>query len=801
MEAQGRRILKDGRQYDALIEPAKGTYTMLQHGDATVFDTISTIKKVVSTSRGQVAKLAEHLKGRTVHDTCRNIWHFVYDHIQYKIDKAGTEEVRSPARVWADRHTGVDCDCYSTFISCLLTNLGISHSLRMTAYKTHHASGNELDKPWQHVYVIVVTNPAGYAKDPLNPAHYIVLDCVKDEFNAEHGPITAYKDYPMNLARLDGLGNTTETQLWSDDYTVDGLGRVVSRRGKKTKKVVAKIDTPVESKAAIVTATPNTVAPAAHQLVRNTAVARFPGQEQPGTRKMEVGKRAAYQQTRTISENTGVLKNGTTVDLGEAIQTEYFNNIFPGSSNGFTYHNRVLLRNGKPTGDKLMRFVVIDGVLKGHDVQGRFWTDFGDGNLRLIPGKKVWNPGVALGSIASIWQIDESGNLYSSLSGNQMFDTYGLLLDADYVRKQLADRRKKLGLSGTEGLSGLAALEAILDQHLENPDFVQQVLSIPVGDGDDINGICGLSGGLATVENVVEYPSLEHALYDQNGGVITIDGLGRVRRGSSRRAVARKTVTKNANAGKQEVDEQIPAATATTVGKELPLYIPANTLRNLLQLRLMNMARLNKNGHNFRNNLTLDGVDGLGMLGFLNNLFKDIGKTFSSQNILRQAAAATSFIPVVGSAISSVAQPLVNSAIDADNARGDMQRAQQQQQAMAAQAPVPVANAAAPMSMVNPNDLTNMTAEDIAAYNAAATGTAGLGNILAGPMDWVKKNPGTAIAAGAAGAFLIYRAMTASSSPSKRKMGLTGYKRKTNRKKSGSAAKSGSTHVAKPFKF
>lgn len=800
MEASRQRKLTDGRQYDALIDPAKGTVTMLSKGGATVFDTIKTIKAVVDDSRSQVKALAKHLSGASLEQTCHRIWNFIYDHIQYKIDTPGTEQVRSPARTWADRVTGVDCDCYSTFISCILSNLGIPHVLRMTAYRQHSTSIPTL-RPWQHVYVIVVTDQQTYQREPLNSDSYITLDCVKDEFNAEHGPITAYQDFPMNLARLDGLADTSYQNIGADDYTVDGLGRVVRRRGAKTKAVDAKVVPKPGAQPAVVPA-PTTAAPVAHQLAPNTSAymvrPRMKGQETPGQRKFFMGPKAPFSRTQLVSENEGTLKSGITVALGEEIKTEYFNNIFPGSTNGYTFYNRVLLRNGRPTGDKLMRFWVIDGVLKGHDVQGRYYTDFGDGNLRLIPGAKVWNPGVSLGAIGPAWEINEGGELRSKLDG--VFDTYGLMIDADYARRQLSRRKEKLGLSGTSlyDLDGMGSLAAILGDYLDNPAFIEQVYRIPVGGADDINGVCGLSGGFTALEGAEMIGSLAEALDNQGEGIILLDGLGRTRRATGRRAASRKTVSKPTAAAQQtEANQPVPAATATNAGKSLPIYIPANTLRNLLQLRSLHIARLNSNGHNFPNDLSLNGGLGdLGELGFWGNLMKDIGRTFSSQNLLKVAASATNFIPVVGGAVNSVVSPIVNNAIDADNARG-----QQQSQGEPVQ---PVPQQGGQGSPVQLAPAIRIGDEDTRAYNDALSG---LGSTGFNPLDWVKANPGTAIAIGAVGAYLGYRAFTGGSTTRTRSRPLSGTTRKksssgktTKGGKKGSAAK-GSTHKANPFKI
>ena len=53
--------------------------------------------------KSDTAKLAPILKGKSLEETLRNNWNFVYNHIQYKLDTPGIEELRRPARTWAER--------------------------------------------------------------------------------------------------------------------------------------------------------------------------------------------------------------------------------------------------------------------------------------------------------------------------------------------------------------------------------------------------------------------------------------------------------------------------------------------------------------------------------------------------------------------------------------------------------------------------------------------------------------------------------------------------------------------------
>jgi hypothetical protein len=220
MEATGKRNIQNGIQYDYLFPAASGAMNTVRK-DATVGDTVSFIKKVVPETIDQTRNIAVALKGRSVYDTCKNIWHFVYSHIAYKKDEDGYEQIRSPARSWRDRKSGVDCDCYSTFISSILTNLGIPHILRITKYQKDY---------FQHIYPIV---PDG--------GRTITIDCVTDRFDYEV-PYSEKKDTHMDLQFLNGLGRPMPYSS-VDDQIIDGYDEVgeLGLFGKRKKKQQAAI--------------------------------------------------------------------------------------------------------------------------------------------------------------------------------------------------------------------------------------------------------------------------------------------------------------------------------------------------------------------------------------------------------------------------------------------------------------------------------------------------------------------------------------------------------------------------------
>jgi len=183
--AAGRRAIRSGAEYNKYFNlgSVEGEEITLLN-DGSVSDTVEQMKKIVRTTLPQTKKIASVLKGSTREATARNLWDFLYNHVQYTKDNPLREQLRTPARTWQDRARGVDCDCYSIFISSVLTNLGIPHFFRIAAY-----NGGD----FQHVYVVVPDS-----------GKQIIIDPVVDRFNSEH-PYSDKKDFNMKVTMLNGV--------------------------------------------------------------------------------------------------------------------------------------------------------------------------------------------------------------------------------------------------------------------------------------------------------------------------------------------------------------------------------------------------------------------------------------------------------------------------------------------------------------------------------------------------------------------------------------------------------------------
>ena len=177
----GYRPIKSGAEYDRYFpKPESQDRIIIEDGE--VHQTVDLMKRVVWKYIDDTKQIAPIFSSNTKRETCRNIWNFLYHHIQYRLDKQGLEELRRPARSWSDRKSGIDCDCFSIFCSSILTNLKIPHSFRITKYGSEH---------YQHVYVVVP-----------DQSNLILIDAVLSSFDYEK-PFTQKKDFTMNLSGID----------------------------------------------------------------------------------------------------------------------------------------------------------------------------------------------------------------------------------------------------------------------------------------------------------------------------------------------------------------------------------------------------------------------------------------------------------------------------------------------------------------------------------------------------------------------------------------------------------------------
>jgi hypothetical protein len=222
------RRIKSGAEYEKYFDAPTGENERIKD-NATVHDTLAFVGVLVNKTLNDTRKIAQVLKRTTLEATCKSIFDFFYQHYQYKLDEFGIEQVRRPTRAWADRKTGIDCDCFSASVSSVLTNLGIAHHLKIIAIK---------NRPnYQHIYVVV---PKQKGLDINSRANYWVIDPVLNSFDEEAPQITKTDYLKMNGIPLEqlngiddvaGLGNEFEgVENELNGLSDESVGRVFHQR-------------------------------------------------------------------------------------------------------------------------------------------------------------------------------------------------------------------------------------------------------------------------------------------------------------------------------------------------------------------------------------------------------------------------------------------------------------------------------------------------------------------------------------------------------------------------------------------
>lgn len=170
-----------------LIKPPRREDDQVRYPDGVTTDIVETVLFADKKSGYYTKEFAASLKGKTLIDTCRNIWEFVKKQIPYVLDPAGDQNIKSPGRLWQEK--AGDCKSFSVFTASCLKNLGIPYGFRFASY-------SKTDPTPTHVYVYV---PIGNKE--------IILDSVWT------GPFNTQKTYTFKqdklMSRIAYLGTTS----------------------------------------------------------------------------------------------------------------------------------------------------------------------------------------------------------------------------------------------------------------------------------------------------------------------------------------------------------------------------------------------------------------------------------------------------------------------------------------------------------------------------------------------------------------------------------------------------------------
>lgn len=159
-------------------------------------------------------KIAYKFKGGTVKQTCKNIFNWLKNNIEYKIEPASMQTTKSLQRLVSDGYG--DCKHYSGFFAAVLTSLGIKHHYRFASYSSSNTP--------THVYVV--------AYDENNRPVY--CDAVLDTFNTQKSYKSKIDKYMLaHLGSIDAIGRKTKAQR------VEKRAERKENRQAVVKKVVA----------------------------------------------------------------------------------------------------------------------------------------------------------------------------------------------------------------------------------------------------------------------------------------------------------------------------------------------------------------------------------------------------------------------------------------------------------------------------------------------------------------------------------------------------------------------------------
>ena len=138
------------------------------------------IEAAIPQATKQAATFADRYRGKDEIETCKKIFDYLKNNINYKADGAD-QQVRLPSGLM--RTAQGDCKSYSVFTSAVLSNLGIPHKLVYASYDPR-------DTTPSHIYVMTDKG--------------CIIDAVYGKFNAEKK--ATYKKYKkMNISYIAGV--------------------------------------------------------------------------------------------------------------------------------------------------------------------------------------------------------------------------------------------------------------------------------------------------------------------------------------------------------------------------------------------------------------------------------------------------------------------------------------------------------------------------------------------------------------------------------------------------------------------
>lgn len=137
-----------------------GINDLLCYGDNR--DVVRNIVTCYERWKEQPMEIVDGLRGYDIDTQCESIFEYLIENTQYKLDSAGKQYIKSPARLLTDGCG--DCKSLTMFVVCCLHCLGISHIIRFVNFD----GGGQ----YTHVYPVAIDE---------NGKEIILDACEKDE--------------------------------------------------------------------------------------------------------------------------------------------------------------------------------------------------------------------------------------------------------------------------------------------------------------------------------------------------------------------------------------------------------------------------------------------------------------------------------------------------------------------------------------------------------------------------------------------------------------------------------------------
>lgn len=152
-------------------------------------DIMKAVVDACNADKNQVTALAPHFRKATILETCRAVYDFLRNNVQYVPDDIRKMIIKTPERLLHDGFA--DCKGFSIFTKCVLDKLGIPCFFRFVGYNK--------DKEATHVYVVAIGENGN-----------IPIDACIDKFNYElpynHN---TKKDMATSIVKMNGPQNQT----------------------------------------------------------------------------------------------------------------------------------------------------------------------------------------------------------------------------------------------------------------------------------------------------------------------------------------------------------------------------------------------------------------------------------------------------------------------------------------------------------------------------------------------------------------------------------------------------------------